>query len=215
MTHSTAFEPHWSRSIETLGACSEAVRWARGYPSLRAAWAACERGDWMLWLAAALSGGYGSATHRRLVLAACACARTALHLVAATEDRPRVAIETAERWARRDRGVTRADVYGAARASALAAADAAWTAGAGAAVAAEASRAARAAAETAVGGTGLRFLRGAAEAAGASGPAAERRAAGTTEAAWTAGAAAMARCADLVREHYPTPPAAPRRGARR
>ena len=37
---------------------------------------------------------------RRLVLAACACARTVLHLVPAGEDRPRVAIETAERWAR-------------------------------------------------------------------------------------------------------------------
>ena len=33
-----------------MGACPEAVKWARGYPSLKAAWRACTRGDWMWWL---------------------------------------------------------------------------------------------------------------------------------------------------------------------
>ena len=37
---------------------------------------------------------------RRLVLAVCACARTVLDGVPKWEDRPRVAVETAERWAR-------------------------------------------------------------------------------------------------------------------
>jgi len=55
-------------------------------------WDACERGDWMLWYA-------GHASDRRLVVrAACLCAREALIYIPAGEDRPRIAIETAERW---------------------------------------------------------------------------------------------------------------------
>ena len=41
---------HWSAKLETLHACSDAIEWARKQPSLAVAWAACERGDWMLWL---------------------------------------------------------------------------------------------------------------------------------------------------------------------
>ena len=75
-------------------ACSEAVEWADAYPDLRAAWGACERADWMLWLAGKLR-----ADHRSLVLIGCDCARTVLVLVPDGDDRPRLAIETAERWA--------------------------------------------------------------------------------------------------------------------
>ena len=80
-----------------MGACSEAVEWAASYPTLQAAWDVCKRSDWMLWLLWMLDGEPCSP---RLRLAACACARTALHLVAKGEDRPRIAIETAERYAR-------------------------------------------------------------------------------------------------------------------
>jgi hypothetical protein len=41
---------HWTDRLIELGATCEAVPWAKGYDSLDAAWAACERGDWMLWL---------------------------------------------------------------------------------------------------------------------------------------------------------------------
>ena len=41
---------HWTDKLVELHACREAVEWAKGYPSLRAAWKACKRGDWMLWL---------------------------------------------------------------------------------------------------------------------------------------------------------------------
>lgn len=64
-------------------------------PYLRAsdAWAECPRGDWLLWLAAR------AGVDRKLVVrAACDCARTALHLVQPSEDRPRLAIEAAEDW---------------------------------------------------------------------------------------------------------------------
>ena len=42
--------PNWTRGLIAMGACPEAVKWARGYPSLKAAWRACTRGDWMWWL---------------------------------------------------------------------------------------------------------------------------------------------------------------------
>ena len=76
-----------------MGACEDAVAWV-GDRNITAAWAECQRADWMLWLA-------GRVVKRPLiVLAACACARTALRYVPTDENRPRVAIETAERWAR-------------------------------------------------------------------------------------------------------------------
>ena len=86
------------------------------------AWMECRDARWMLHAAADV------VDRPTLVLAACACARTVLHLVSAGEDRPRVAIETAERWARGD--ATLGDVRRAAReayavAAAAAAADAA------------------------------------------------------------------------------------------
>jgi hypothetical protein len=75
------------------GACEEALDWAEGRDYV-AAWSECERADWMLWIAAK------ALPRDRVVLTACACARTALKYVPEGEDRPRIAIETAERWAR-------------------------------------------------------------------------------------------------------------------
>ena len=58
-------------------------------------WRDCERGDWMLWLAAK------AGVDRHIVVeVACACARTALQYVPAGEERPRRAVELAEAWAR-------------------------------------------------------------------------------------------------------------------
>lgn len=39
-------------SLEAMRACGDSLRWLRGLPddSLDAAWARCDRGDWMLWL---------------------------------------------------------------------------------------------------------------------------------------------------------------------
>jgi len=41
---------HWTQALLDLGACPDAVVWARRYPNLSSAWKACENGDWMLWL---------------------------------------------------------------------------------------------------------------------------------------------------------------------
>lgn len=105
---------HWSNKLVKLGACKDAVEWAKTQPSAAAAWKSCEDGAWMLWIAGRTCGKRGSAAHRRVVLTACACARLTLKYIPVGEDRPRKAIETAEAWARRRKGVTLDNVRAAA-----------------------------------------------------------------------------------------------------
>jgi hypothetical protein len=89
---------HFAADLRRLGACVEAIEWALEQPDAASAWAACERPDWLLWLAGRTAT---TEEHRKaIVLAGCACARTALKYIPEGEDRPRVAIETAEAWAR-------------------------------------------------------------------------------------------------------------------
>jgi len=109
--------------LQELKACSDAVEWVETQPDAETAWAKCRRGDWMLWLAGMASGKPESRSRKKLVLCACEVARQALKYVPAGEDRPRIAIETAESWAR-NAGPTLSDV----RAASKAASDAAWAA---------------------------------------------------------------------------------------
>ena len=118
---------HWSSILIRLGACQVAVEWAKTQPSLSVAWAKCPRGDWMLWLASRACKP-NSVEHRRVVLAACKCARLALKYVPKGEGRPLAAIVIAEKWARGVAGVTIVDVRSAAADAALAAANAATAA---------------------------------------------------------------------------------------
>jgi hypothetical protein len=86
--------------LRSVGACPEALRWAEGYDNPQAAWNACPRGDWMLWLLGRLSGPPDSDSRKAVVVCACECARLALpqYEVRHPDDRrPRNAIETAER----------------------------------------------------------------------------------------------------------------------
>jgi len=115
-------------ALSNVGACEEAKRWLAA-ERLRAPmatksqerWDACQRGDWMLWLAAK-----ANVDRKRVVMAACACARLALVHVPAGEMRPLAAIETAEAWCR---GEATIEQVKAAR-------DAAWRCPASAAAAA-------------------------------------------------------------------------------
>ena len=120
-------KPTLVKQLTDMRACEKAVEWVRDNDirTLKAAWAQCERGDWMLWYAGRLSGPPESASRKRLVLAACECERLALKYVKTGDDRPRIAIETAEKWARGEGGVTlddvravRTDAYAAAAADA-------------------------------------------------------------------------------------------------
>ena len=79
---------HWSRKLQAIGACADAVTWAKEQPSFTEAWAACERGDWMLWLAGKMRDKPDWPTRQQLVLAACDCAELSLKYVPKGEDRP-------------------------------------------------------------------------------------------------------------------------------
>ena len=169
-----------------MGACEDAVAWV-GDRDITAAWAECERADWMLWLA-------GRVVARPLVvLAACACARTALRYVLAGEDRPRVAIETAERWARGE--ATIAEVRSAYADAAYAAADACAAAAAYAAAYAATYAAAAAYAATAYAAAYAAADAAAAAAAAVYAAAADAAAAATAAYAATAAAAVYAAAA--------------------
>jgi len=80
--------------LESLTACEEAIRWYNDKDS-KEAWASCERGDWLLWIAANLR-----IDRKLIVLAACDCAEQSLYLIPEGEERPKKAIETARAWAR-------------------------------------------------------------------------------------------------------------------
>lgn len=81
--------------LSRLEACDSAKYWAQNRQVGEATYLACPRGDWLLWVLAHLD-----LRRPLLVLAACACARQALRYIPEGEDRPRLAIATAEAWAR-------------------------------------------------------------------------------------------------------------------
>jgi hypothetical protein len=194
--------------LRTLFACDPAVEWANSQDP-RKAWYACDHGDWLLWLAATLN-----LRRQTFVRAACACARTALQYVPDGEDRPRIAIKTAERWC--DGKATLDEVRKAA-----AAADANYAAAyaAGAADDAYAAYAAACAARAAAAGAAgaADDANAAAYAANAAAYAADAAAYAADDAAYAANAAAaiaaacaaaarresLKQCADIVREHIP------------
>src|SRR3972149_3370927 len=118
-------ENNWVEQLVKLRACPEALEWVEEYDSLDEAWQVCERGDWSLWLAGKLSGSPDSDSRKRVVLAACQCARLSLKYVTPGETRPLKAIETAEAWSRGEGNITLSDVRKAADAAHDAAHDAA------------------------------------------------------------------------------------------
>ncbi|MDQ5979154.1 MAG: hypothetical protein QG602_2128, partial [Verrucomicrobiota bacterium] len=149
--------PHWTDILTSISACPDGLAWAKTHDSFASAWAACERGDWMLWYAGRLCGEPGSDSRRPLTLAACECARLALPVWQnrfPNDLRVETAISTAERWAQRVKGVTLDGVRAARKHASAYAAAAATTATysayayAAAAAAADAAYAAAAAATT-------------------------------------------------------------------
>jgi hypothetical protein len=179
--------------LKELGACSEAVGWAQD-KSFHVVWTTCKRGDWLLWLCGIMADKRGWPTRKQLVLAACACAETALKYVPAGEERPRKAIETARAWTRGE--ATIEEVRAAANA-----ANAAYAAAYAANAANAAANAAYAAAYAANAANAAYAANAAANAAYAAAYAAYAAA----YAAYAANAAALKECADLVRVHIPEP----------
>ena len=69
-----------STLLRSLKACPEARVWAASYDTLQAAWDACPRGDWMIWL---LEAANVHAPERRTFAYACADRAVRVHAVAA------------------------------------------------------------------------------------------------------------------------------------
>ena len=180
------------KDIKHLRPCTAATDWLGLRRNPQKAWDECPRGDWMIWLLTRTK-----ADPAKLRLVACDIARTVLHLVPEGEDRPRIAIETAERYARGEAtdGELRT-ATDAAWAAADAAWDAAWTAARAASARDAASDTARDAATAAARAAAHAAARAAASAAASAAHAAARAARAATHAA----------SADIVRKHFPTPP---------
>ena len=64
---------HWSDALLTLRACEDAIDFAAQHATYEAAWAACERGDWMVWLLGCLSGRRGDPRRDALLDTVRAC----------------------------------------------------------------------------------------------------------------------------------------------
>ena len=175
-----------TREILTrLGACDEARRVYGAQPATEETYAACQRGDWLLWLAAR-----AGVDRRALVLAACECAELALPIWERRypEDRrPQKALRIARAWARGEASLE--DVRAADGAAANAAYDAADAADSAATDAARAISAAVAAASIS-----------ARDAAAAAASISARDAAAAADAA---GDAVLVRCAGIVRSRIP------------
>ncbi len=97
----------WLRS---KGAVHDVVTWAARYgDDWQRALSECPRGDWLLGIAVKLG-----ADPKRVVSAACACAREASSI--ADDERTTRAIEAAERWARGEGAIDDATLTAAERA---------------------------------------------------------------------------------------------------
>jgi len=109
---------HWTDKYAQLNLCSDAMDWLKTQPNAKTAWATCQRGDWMLWLAGVLAGPPGSDS-RPLVLAACDCAELSKPYWPTGDDRPANALSVARSWARNE-GATLDDVRAAEEVAAAA-----------------------------------------------------------------------------------------------
>ena len=101
--------------LKVLGACEEAIGWC-GDKTPAQAWNECERADWMLWICGKMIGKKGWPNRKRLVLAACACAKTALKYWEnkyPDDKRPHHAIKIAEKWAHGNASLEEVKAYAA------------------------------------------------------------------------------------------------------
>ena len=80
--------------LRKLNPCAGGLKFAESFKSMQAAWEACIRPDWMLWLLGELAGPPNSESRKNIVRIACRCARMCLKHV--REDRPLKAVEAAE-----------------------------------------------------------------------------------------------------------------------
>jgi hypothetical protein len=87
--------------LEEKKACPKAVEWVKESKTetFIELWDTCERADWMLWILARMIKEKGWPSRKTVVLCACDCAETSLRFVPENELRPKIAIQTARKWA--------------------------------------------------------------------------------------------------------------------
>jgi len=105
---------HCSEKLRNLGAPKDIVDWARAYDTFPEAWGACDRGDWILWIAGTCSGTPGSESRRYLVLVASQYFHLLLEHLTRVGDCHPVALDTFESYALGKDGVTLDQVCDAA-----------------------------------------------------------------------------------------------------
>jgi len=205
--------------LNKMAPCREAIEWAKNQPNKQAAWDQCERGDWMLWLLGGLSGPSGSEKRKKLVLASCDCAATALKYSGENRKVAEKAIRSTRMWAR---GKASIEDVRAASDSASDSASASEAASEAASYAASDSASDSAAEATSYAATYAAYAAAyaayaayadsadSASAASAAYAASAASADYAAEAAYAASAAARTkafkRCANIVRKHYPIAP---------
>ncbi len=86
--------------LESLDPCEGALIWYNSRDS-KEAWETCERGDWMLWVAAKLR-----VDRKLIVLSACDCVEPAMRYIPADEHAPQFAINVARQRANGVGGVS-------------------------------------------------------------------------------------------------------------
>jgi hypothetical protein len=111
------------KKLLELDACSDAREWTDGM-DLKTAWKKCKRADWMLWFICKMEIG----TKQERIHIICDCSATALKYIPKGENRPRLAIEAARRYA--DNPTEENCLACDTAAEAAGAAGAAWAAGA-------------------------------------------------------------------------------------
>ncbi len=213
---------NWINKLKEEGSCPKAIDWASDYKTPQAAWNDCERGDWMLWAWSRNCGKIGENSHRMLVLCNVAIAKTSVKYIKNKEVKKLVkkSLETTERWACGEEGVTLEDVEKAAAAAwsagYVANTAAAWSAGyvANTAAGYAANTAAWSAGYAAVDNTAANYAADAAADAAVDNTAANYAADAAADAAVVANAAAytaakkkaLKKCADIIRKIQPLCP---------
>jgi hypothetical protein len=102
------------KQLTDFKACEDAIQWVRDNKyTLKEAWAKSKRADWLLWYMCRTE----MATQKERIHIICDCAATALKYVPKGEDRPRLAIEAARKYADNPTEENRNATYAAANAA--------------------------------------------------------------------------------------------------
>lgn len=188
----------WLKRLQRMGSCREALEWCQGYDSPQAAWAACDRGDWMLWYAGMMSGPPSSDSRRKLVGAVADCLHVAVPYAGSSRKLVTTVSYLCQEYSLRASDISLSDLHDATEDATETATNVSLT---------YAAYAAHAALRTAYDDAAehARYT------AYAASQAAYEHAILTEDTAWayaTAQRRVLEQCADIMHRHYPTPPEA-------